>query len=150
MHPARFIREINKRSNLQVILKEPIQTADAIEIIHWNRWENRNLNNKYSLIMRAGQYVDWNYIPEIEHITAVTETKNWRGDIQDIACLGASKSDLRLFKTLDDFAIAINSNLIAKLSEENLKKNLFWENGGILEVCFLPLSWVGQQPNSFV
>jgi hypothetical protein len=132
LHPARFIRKIKNRPQMHKILKIPPQTANADQIIHWNRWDSFYFDKKYALNFRNRYDSTQQYIPELEHLVTVNETKNWWCDIRDIDCLGASKSDLSLFKTLDEFATTVNHNLIADISEQSLNKNLRWERGRIL------------------
>lgn len=131
LHPSRFIKKIKSHSQLQMLLKTPPQTANADQIIHWNRWDSFYFDKKYTMNLRERYYSTQQYIPELEYIVTVNETENWWCDIRDIDCLGASKSDLSLFKTLDDFATTVNHNLIADISEQNLNKNLQWEGGRI-------------------
>ena len=132
LHPSRFIKKIKSHSQLQMLLKTPPQTASSDQIIHWNRWDSFYFDKKYTLNLRKKYDLTLQYIPELEYIVTVNETENWWCDIRDIDCLGASKSDLSLFKTLDIFATAVNHNLIADISEQNLNKNLQWEGGRVL------------------
>ncbi|HAU1037974.1 TPA: hypothetical protein F8V06_14295 [Legionella pneumophila] len=130
-HPARFIRKIKSHPQLQMLLKTPPKTANSDQIIHWNRWDSFYFDKKYIMNQRKGYDSTLQYIPELEFIVAVNKTENWWCDIRDIDCLGASKSDLSLFKTLDDFATTVNHNLITEISEQNLNNNLQWEGGRI-------------------
>ncbi|WP_298624809.1 DUF6685 family protein [uncultured Legionella sp.] len=132
-HPARFIRRIKNHPPLDGILKIPPQTANANQIIHWDKWDGCHFDKKYVLnLMKRYESIQQQYIPELEHLVTVNETKNWWCDIRDIDCLSSSKSNLNLFTTLDEFATTVNSNLIADVSEQNLDKNLQWERGRIL------------------
>ncbi|HAT9776581.1 TPA: hypothetical protein JBD69_11275 [Legionella pneumophila subsp. pneumophila] len=132
LHPSRFIKKIKSHSQLQVVLKTPPQTANSDQIIHWNKWDGFYFDKKYTLNLRKRYDSTLQYIPELEYIVTVNETENWWCDIRDIDCLGASKSDLSLFKTLDNFATTVNHNLITDISEQNLNKNLQWEGGRVL------------------
>lgn len=133
LHPAGFIRKIKTHPQLQILLKIPPTTANSDQIIHWNRWDNATFDKKYTLNIMKKYGLTQQYIPELEYLVTVHEVENWRCDIRDVDCLGASKSNLSLFKTIDDFATTVNHNLVSDISEQNLNKNLRWEGGRILD-----------------
>ena len=133
LHPARFIRKIRNHSDLSSLLQIPPQTASSDLRIFWDTWYSCNIYNKFTLNFREKNALRHKYIPELENLVKVNRLENWQCDIRDIDCLAASKSNLRLFKTLDDFAKAISHSLIADISEESLHFNLQWENGRILD-----------------
>lgn len=137
LYAPKFISEIKKRQDLKIVLKIPEQTANSNQIIRWDDWKHRDLKKSYILAFHEKNQMAWTYVPELEHLISVSEIENCQVDIQDIACLSSSKSNLSLFKALNDFATIKNSNLITELSEENLNKNLFWEDKKILNNPFL-------------
>lgn len=133
LRPARFIRKIKNHTQLKILLAIPPETANANQVIHWNRWEGAYFDKKYVLGIHKRPHSIQQYIPELEDLVVVSEIENWLCDIRDIDCLSSSKSDLSLFNTLDDFATTVNHNLISEISEQNLNKNLRWERGRILD-----------------
>ena len=48
-NPQKFRCEIKKNPTIQMKLSIPDQVADSNEIVHWDTWENRGLNHKFSL-----------------------------------------------------------------------------------------------------
>jgi hypothetical protein len=71
----------------------------------------------------------------VEYATLKETFLNWNCDIQEVSGLSASKSDLKKFKNLDEFAIS--TTLISEINDQSLQKNLLWENGKILNYPYL-------------
>ena len=132
LRPAHLIRNVKDKPQLQTLLKTPRQTVSSSHRIHWERWDNSSLDKNYSLTLNDRYRIRHQYIPALEHIVRVKKIEPWHGDIRDIECLGASKSDLSLYKNLDDFATSASPNLIADVCDENLRSHLNWEGGRIL------------------
>lgn len=122
--PVRLRRLLAAPSSLAVSLPAPPLSVAAGSIVQWHEWGPRD-----------GALIGWRALgghygsfrvqrSEFRHFGRRQALQDWSCDIQEVAGLLASKSDLRRFADLDALVEANSPEMIAELSPEGLRRNL--------------------------
>ncbi|QSB03796.1 hypothetical protein JWZ98_22685 (plasmid) [Methylomonas sp. EFPC1] len=82
-------------------------------------------NIMYGWQFSQGRYSSFELAtPEFDHFGQCETTPAWQCEIQDVAGLSSSTSDLQQYADLDQFAQARTPNWIVDITEDNLMRNL--------------------------
>lgn len=131
--PVKLLNAIDSHPNFLPKLEEKPKTINEGDIVRWHEWgEMRYSFTKYAKhnVMLGWRYSQGTYssfeqvMPEFDHFGQYEATPNWECEIQDIAGLSSSKSNLNQFTNLDQFIKTRYPSLIEEIAERNLLSNL--------------------------
>lgn len=111
----------------RIQLGEPKRVIASSGVVQWHEWswphhEHGNLSSwQYS--HRSYGNFDIHH-PKLERLGRCEIIDNWECDIQDVTGLGASKSNLNNFHSLDDMVETNSREMITPLTECKLHQNL--------------------------
>lgn len=135
--PVTLLRLIQEHSDLSVQLIEPKQVIAAGNVVAWHKWGD-DRHSQYTGQLSGWKYSNGEYYScqvhqqEIVGFVRCNITNDWTCDIQDVAGLSSSKSDLTSFISLDDMVEADSPEMIDQISEEKLAQNLAFKEIRIL------------------
>jgi hypothetical protein len=134
---------IKKNPELRTNLNFPAFCADFSHVIKWEWWFYEQKRSDLSDLVEDIQkdrflfkcyqkYMTGCILDDLRHITQEVTLKNFRCDIKDIEGITASKSDLSVCSSLDEFAETYCPDFIQSFNQDNLNKHLHWEDKRIL------------------
>jgi hypothetical protein len=158
-HPSTLVNLIAREPSLNMPLVEYEKGISSSEVVKWNEFGNlsyeRSRPSKHSLN-------GWGYCPganrnygsvsvrreDLLNLGTTREVKGWNCDIQDVDGFSASKSDLRMFKSMDAMVEKNSKKMIDEITPEKLAKNLAWDEIRIISRedhdYFQTWSWDGR------
>lgn len=122
----------------------------ATEDIHnWQDWTPDHEDGLIGWRWADDEYDSFRHqIPALLRLCDFDTNGTWQGDIRDVDAVCASKSNLALYPTLDAFALARCSGLIAPATPETLQMNLDWPEVRIVKSStsdhFITWGWDGR------
>jgi hypothetical protein len=126
--PVAIARFLTERQPERVLLLDSNRGISAANTLRWDLWRWETYHGSRAVRWFCRQKDGYRSldkrISELENFTEQQTIQHWTCDIQEIEGLAASKSDLHLYASLDDFAISECATLIMDVSEKNLDGNL--------------------------
>lgn len=131
--PTKLVAAIERYPAFLPQLEVMPKTIWEGEIVRWHEWGEARFRHsrfhKHNVMpgwrFDQGKYTSFEMaMPELDNIGRCEVNPNWECDIQEVAGLLSSKSNLAKFANLDEFAQTKASNLIEEITEENLLHNL--------------------------
>lgn len=137
-YPASVISLVNQEPGLNMPLVEYEKGISAEEVVKWDRFGQMSFGSSWTT---PGRLRGWTYSPgsncnygdtsiqrdDLANLGAEYEIQDWTCDIQDVDGFAASKSDLRMFKSMDAMVERNSKELIADVSPERLAEHLSWD-----------------------
>lgn len=134
--PASFSHMLEREHSLRYELVDQPRSIAASEVVRWQDWGKPSHTNGMS--RAAGELFGWkaegseyrsyrHCIQALANIGSTETLEHWKCEIQDVAGLSASKSELRDFSSLDEMAESRARYLLDDITLENLKTSLDWQ-----------------------
>lgn len=130
--PVKLLKTIKECPDFLTQLAEVPTSIHEGSVVKWHKWGERRYGlNTYSNSMmmcwrsRNGYYESFHLaVPEFDSFGQCEEVLLWACEIQDVVGLSSAKSELHKFTSLDDLVETNSSEMIDKITEEKLQKNL--------------------------
>lgn len=120
--PSRIIELIEKQQVFSNELSIPNDVSSS-SVIKWHEWLKASIYDEHHYMLRNRNNFKNIKSKELDSLIFKEESNN-EIEIQDINSLSASKSDLRLYNSLDEAAPKISHEHIGQMSEKDLNSCL--------------------------
>lgn len=126
--PATLAQVLEDKPALLMKPEQRPASIDTREVVRWDRFGqsfNGRIGTVRGWVNEGGYYHGFDLKrSELTEFGQEEVIENWQCDIQQVAGLSASKSDLSAFTSLDAMAEARAKHLVTPLTEEALRNNL--------------------------
>ena len=158
-HPSSLVKLITEEPGLNKPLVEYEKGISSAEVVKWHEFGNlsyeRSRPSKGSLngfghCLGANRNYGGVSLrrEELLNLGTTQEVERWECDIQDVDGFSASKSELRLFKSMDAMVEKNSREMIDEITPEKLTENLAWDEIRIISRVdhdfFQTWSWDGR------
>jgi hypothetical protein len=137
-YPASLISLINQEPDLNKPLVEHQTGIDASKVVKWNQFGQISSRSVWA---SPGRLRGWTYSPgcygnygqvsldrnDLANLGEKNDVHGWKCDIQDVDGFATSKSDLQIFKSMDEMVERNSKLLIAELTPKRLAELLSWD-----------------------
>ena len=156
--PVRLQRLIQRSPEIVFPFTEPPRSIARSSVVPWHTW-SENLRGSWprpkpgTLVIwrgRQGRYgAERMHVQSLADIGASKVIEDWQCEIQEVVGLGASKSNLTDFISLDEMVERNSQEMIINISEEGLHRNLSHDEIRIIHRketsdCFIKYLWDGR------
>lgn len=158
-HPSSLVKLITEEPALNKPLVEYEKGISSAEVVKWHEFGNLSYErnrpckgslNGYGHCLGANRNYGGVSLrrEELLNLGTTLEVERWECDIQDVDGFSASKSELRLFKSMDAMVEKNSREMIDEITPEKLTENLAWDEIRIISRVdhdfFQSWSWDGR------
>lgn len=136
-HPSSLVKLITEEPGLNKPLVEYEKGISSAEVVKWHEFGNLSYERSRPC---KGSLNGFGHCPgangnyggvsvrreDLLNLGTTREVKRWECDIQDVDGFSASKSELRLFKSMDEMVEGNSKEIIDEITPDKLAKNLAW------------------------
>lgn len=128
--PARVARAIRDHGSLCTPLADPARCVQRDQVPAWHEWPSDSWSKPDEIILNgwrpeADRFASFHQrVAALANFVICEAHEHWHCDIQAVEGLSNSKSDLRLYATLDEFIQTQRPGMLEPISENTLRERL--------------------------